>query len=78
MTTRRSFLFATAGLLPTVAKAAHLSSKERVGRAVNGNRAPDRAPFSFWHHFGLEKKGRRATRAPPSRFTASSIPISSR
>ena len=57
MTTRRSFLFATAGLLPAVAKAAHLSSKERVGRAVNGNRAPDRAPFSFWHHFGLEKEG---------------------
>lgn len=57
MTTRRTFLLATAASIATVAKAAHLSSKERVGRAVNGTRAPDRAPFSFWHHFGLEKEG---------------------
>ena len=57
MTTRRTFLFAAAGVLTTTAKAARLSSKERVGRAVNGTRSPDRPPFSFWHHFGLEKEG---------------------
>ena len=33
-----------------------LSSKERVDRALNGNRSPDRPPFSFWHHFGLQNE----------------------
>ncbi len=57
MTTRRTFLLATAGVLTPVATAAHLTSKERVDRALNGKSSPDRPPFSFWHHFGLEKEG---------------------
>lgn len=58
MTSRRSFLFATAGVLAPLAKSAvRLSSKERVDRALNGSRSVDRPPFSFWHHFGLEKEG---------------------
>jgi len=58
MTTRRNFLLAsTAALAPLAKSSARLSSKERVDRALNGNRSPDRPPFSFWHHFGLEKEG---------------------
>jgi len=36
-----------------VARAAALSRKERVDRALDG-RDVDRTPFSFWHHFGLK------------------------
>ena len=48
MVTRRSFLFAAA------AAAAQLTHKERVDRALAGTE-PDRQPFTYWHHFGLEK-----------------------
>jgi uroporphyrinogen-III decarboxylase len=58
MTSRRSFLLRTAGALTPAAKSMpRLSSKERVDRSLNGNRSTDRPPFSFWHHFGLEKEG---------------------
>jgi len=58
MTSRRSFLLGTAGVLTPAAKSMpRLSSKERVDRSLNGNRSTDRPPFSFWHHFGLEKEG---------------------
>jgi uroporphyrinogen decarboxylase len=46
---RRSFLLGASSL----ARAAALSRKERVDRALDG-RAVDRPPFSFWHHFGLK------------------------
>ena len=50
-------LVAAAGLLASTARsAAKLSSKERVDRALKGQ-AVDRPPFSFWHHFGLEREG---------------------
>lgn len=58
MTSRRCFLLAAAGFLAPGAKStARLGSKERVDRAVNGKPPMDRPPFSFWHHFGLEKEG---------------------
>jgi uroporphyrinogen-III decarboxylase len=58
MTTRRSLLLAAAGFLAPAAKsAATPSSKERVDRALDGKPSGDRPPFSFWHHFGLEKEG---------------------
>jgi uroporphyrinogen decarboxylase len=47
---RRSFLL---GAAVSVARAAALSRKERVDRALDG-RDVDRTPFSFWHHFGLK------------------------
>ena len=56
---RRSFLL---GAAVSVARAAALSRKERVDRALDG-RDVDRTPFSFWHHFGLktEEDHARAT-----------------
>ncbi len=58
MNTRRSFLLAAAAVLAPPAKSAgKMSSKERVDRALNGSRTIGRPPFSFWHHFGLEKEG---------------------
>jgi uroporphyrinogen-III decarboxylase len=47
---RRSFLF---GAAASVTRAAALSRKERVDRALDGHDV-DRPPFSFWHHFGLK------------------------
>jgi uroporphyrinogen decarboxylase len=47
--TRRTFLTAAA-LIP----AAALSPKERLDRVLKGQ-TPDRAPFTYWYHFGLEK-----------------------
>ncbi len=65
MFTRRSFLLtASVGAAASLVYPAHisaletvsvLSSKERVDRVLKGA-APDRPPFSFWHHFGLEKQ----------------------
>lgn len=49
---RRRFLFfaaATAAAAPNA-----MTQKERVDRALRGEDV-DRPPFSFWHHFGLEK-----------------------
>jgi uroporphyrinogen decarboxylase len=57
MTNRRSFLLAAAGALAPIAKsAAKVTSKERVDRALKGDKPLDRPPFSFWHHFGLQDK----------------------
>ena len=53
MLSRRQF-FLTAGAAACVAGAQKLSSRERVDRALRGADV-DRPPFSFWHHFGLEK-----------------------
>lgn len=50
---RRNFLcsLAAAPLLGRV----RMKPKERMDLAIKGG-TPDRAPFSFWNHFGLEKK----------------------
>jgi uroporphyrinogen-III decarboxylase len=44
---------------------ARMSSRERVDRAIEG-RDVDRTPFSFWHHFGLQKE-------PPDRFVKATL-----
>ena len=46
---RREFFFTGAAFA-----ASPMTSKERVDRALGGTEA-DRPPFTFWHHFGLEK-----------------------
>ncbi|HZT30508.1 MAG TPA: uroporphyrinogen decarboxylase family protein [Bryobacteraceae bacterium] len=51
MLSRRHFLLAAAAAPLCAAK---MTAKERVRRALEG-RDVDRVPFSFWHHFGLEK-----------------------
>ncbi|HWB98431.1 MAG TPA: uroporphyrinogen decarboxylase family protein [Bryobacteraceae bacterium] len=51
MLSRRAFLLAAAA---TPLTAASLTPRERVRRALRGQDV-DRVPFSFWHHFGLEK-----------------------
>ena len=53
MISRRRLLF-SATAAPWVARAAALTSKERVDRALAGSDT-DRPPFTFWYHFGLEK-----------------------
>ena len=51
MLTRRAFLYASsAALLP----GASMTPRERIDRVLKGE-DPDRQPFSFWYHFGLEK-----------------------
>jgi uroporphyrinogen decarboxylase len=51
MLTRRDFLYFTvAGAFA----ASRMSSKERIDRVLRGEEV-DRVPFTFWHHFGLEK-----------------------
>ncbi|MFZ0960924.1 MAG: hypothetical protein WAO35_08460, partial [Terriglobia bacterium] len=60
---RRDFLSVTAGTLiarTNLPAETRMSSRERVDRALEG-REVDRTPFSFWHHFGLQKE-------PPERF----------
>src|SRR5579871_3748670 len=52
MLTRRQFVYLTASAAVAAVK---LTSKQRVDRALDG-RDVDRSPFSFWHHFGLEKQ----------------------
>jgi uroporphyrinogen decarboxylase len=55
--TRREFVLTTAALPAlSAATTVPLSHKERIDRAVKGSDV-DRPPFSFWHHFGLEKEG---------------------
>ncbi|MCZ2076737.1 MAG: hypothetical protein HUU41_13490 [Bryobacteraceae bacterium] len=51
MLTRRTFLFTAA--VP-ISAAPSLTSRERVNRVLEG-KEPDRQPFSYWYHFGLEK-----------------------
>src|SRR5690349_10660057 len=50
MVSRRRFLL-TAGAALAASK---MNPRERVRRALEGQEV-DRPPFSFWHHFGLEK-----------------------
>ena len=50
MLSRRRFLLSAAAGFA----APKMTAKERVRRALDG-RDIDRTPFSFWHHFGLEK-----------------------
>jgi len=58
MFTRREF-----SLTAAAAAAPALGVKERVDRALRGQDV-DRPPFTFWHHFGLEKlPGERHARA---------------
>jgi len=60
MFTRRGlFALAAAGATAT----SRMTSKERVDRALRGEEV-DRPPFTFWHHFGLQKEpGERHARA---------------
>ncbi len=51
MLSRRDLL---AGAAAGTGAASKLSPRERVDRALKGADV-DRPPFSFWHHFGLEK-----------------------
>ena len=51
MFSRRQFLYLTAaGALATT----KMTGKQRVDRALKGQDV-DRSPFTYWHHFGLEK-----------------------
>ena len=60
MLTRRHFVYLGAA---AAGAASSMSSKERVDKVLRGEPV-DRAPFSFWHHFGLEKlPGERQARA---------------
>jgi uroporphyrinogen decarboxylase len=58
---RRDWLWAMAGSAVARGAGAGLSKKERVDRAMAG-RDVDRAPFSFWHHFGLTIAAAHAAR----------------
>ena len=51
MLTRRHLLYLSAA---AAAAAPRMSSRQRLDSALRGE-AVDRAPFTFWHHFGLEK-----------------------
>jgi uroporphyrinogen decarboxylase len=51
MFSRRGFLYLAAA---AARGAAPLTGKQRVDRVLKGQDV-DRTPFSFWHHFGLEK-----------------------
>jgi uroporphyrinogen decarboxylase len=60
MFTRRELLYLSAA---SVLGAGRMTSKERVNHALRGEDV-DRPPFTFWHHFGLEKEpGARHARA---------------
>lgn len=50
---RRTFLLA-ASAVPLLGRA-RMKPLERMDLALKGG-TPDRAPFSFWHHFGLQNK----------------------
>jgi len=71
--TRRFFFSAAAGSLMTIKNLRArepLTSRERVDRALEG-REVDRTPFSFWHHFGLQKE-------PPERFVQATLDFHAR
>ena len=57
---RRHFLFASAAATTPLLYAGTLTHKQRVERALQGQDV-DRAPFTFWHHFGLETPEAHAT-----------------
>ena len=48
---RREFLFTAAALSATGLAQSKLTPKDRVNLILAGKK-PDRAPFTFWHHFG--------------------------
>ncbi len=52
MLSRRHFLFATAAA--AACGRSGLTHRERIDRILKGIDV-DRSPFTFWHHFGLEK-----------------------
>lgn len=51
MLARRAFVFASSAAL---LHGASMTPRERIDRVLKGE-DPDRQPFSFWYHFGLEK-----------------------
>src|SRR5204863_7585235 len=51
MISRRHFLYLSAA---AARAGAQMSSRENVDHVLKGQPV-DRPPFSFWHHFGLEK-----------------------
>lgn len=56
MSSRRQFFSAAAGALGARCFAASsMTPKERVDRVLKAEE-PDRVPFTFWRHFGLEKR----------------------
>lgn len=61
---RRTFLLSSVLAQPSRA-AKSLTPKERVDRALDG-KEPDRPPFTFWHHFGLQNQ-------PPSRHAQATL-----
>jgi uroporphyrinogen decarboxylase len=70
---RRNFLAAAGGSLVARSKLSAetpISSRERVDRALEG-REVDRTPFSFWHHFGLQKES-------PERFVQATLDFHAR
>jgi uroporphyrinogen decarboxylase len=70
---RRCFFSVAAGSLAArinLPANTRMSSRERVDRALEG-RAVDRPPFSFWHHFGLQKE-------PPERFIQATLDFHAR
>jgi uroporphyrinogen decarboxylase len=54
MFSRRRFLFSAASTAAAAAAPAKMTPKERVDRTLRGQEV-DRSPFTFWHHFGLQK-----------------------
>ena len=70
---RRCFFSVAAGSLIArinLPAETRMSSRERVERALEG-RDVDRTPFSFWHHFGLQKE-------PPERFIQATLDFHAR
>jgi uroporphyrinogen decarboxylase len=70
---RRYFLSVATGSLITrinLPAETRMSSRERIRRAMEG-RDVDRPPFSFWHHFGLQKE-------PPERFVQATLDFHAR
>lgn len=53
MLSRRKFLSLSAAVAASAAPS-QMTSKERVDRVLRGQDV-DRPPFTFWHHFGLQK-----------------------
>lgn len=51
---RRDFLLSAAALCSTSRAQSKMPPKERVNLVLAGKK-PDRAPFTFWHHFGDAK-----------------------
>jgi uroporphyrinogen decarboxylase len=63
MINRRSFL--TGAVSAAILRGAALSPRERVDRVLK-SQSPDRSPFTFWYHFGLQKE-------PPERHAQATL-----